>query len=68
MNTIFKNQIELALALRDIIDKYYEYLIPEEKLKKYLQNVAYNNSDLLFKDGDYTSAVKLKLGVKGLGC
>jgi len=65
--TYYKNQIDLANSLKNIIDKYWAMEVDEEEFIKYLKQVAEKNKDLLYKEGDYTTTVRQKLGVKRLG-
>ncbi|NLN14317.1 MAG: TIGR04540 family protein [Tissierellia bacterium] len=67
MITYYKNQIDLANSLKNIIDKYWAMEVDEEEFIKYLKQVAEKNKDLLYKEGDYTTTVRQKLGVKRLG-
>lgn len=66
MITYFKNQNDLAEALRDVIDKYWALQLIESEFIEYLKQVAKNNQELLYKDNDYTTVVKQKLGIKRL--
>ncbi len=67
MITYFKNQNDIAEALKDVIDKYWAMEVVEEEFIQYLKDVAKNNQELLYKDNDYTTVVKQKLGIKRLG-
>lgn len=62
----FKNQTELAEALKVLIDKYWELEIKEDELIETLGNIKENNKELIYKDGDYVAIVKQRLGVKRL--
>lgn len=66
MRTYFRSQLDLALTLRDIIDKYWGMEIQEDEFIYYIKQVEENNKEKLYKDGDYTSVVKQKLGAKRL--
>lgn len=66
MRTYFRSQLDLALILRDIIDKYWEMEIEENEFIYYIKQVEENNKEKLYKDGDYTGIVKQKLGMKRL--
>ncbi|MDY0236921.1 MAG: TIGR04540 family protein [Gudongella sp.] len=66
MITYFKNQIEMAESLKLKIDKYWNMGIDEDDLIKYIKQVNENNFELMFKNNDYTMAVKQKLGTKRL--
>jgi uncharacterized protein (TIGR04540 family) len=66
MISFYKNQLELSLALKNLIDKYWDFEIEEDKFIELIKSISYNNKELLFKNEDYTSIVKLKLGIKRL--
>ena len=67
MITYFKNQSDIAEALKDVIDRYWAMKVNEDEFIEYLKQVAKNNQELLYKDNDYTTVVKQKLGIKRLG-
>lgn len=64
MITYFKNQIDLAESLRAVIDKYWALKIDENELIRFVRQVKENNIELLYKNDDYTTIVKQKLGIK----
>lgn len=66
MRTYFKSQLDLALVLKDVIDRYWEMEIPEDDFIDYISQVKENNKEKLYKDGEYTSVIKQRLGVKRL--
>lgn len=66
LRTYFKNQLDLALTLRDVIDRYWRMEIKEDEFINYIRQVDENNKEKLYKDEDYTSIVKQKLGAKRL--
>lgn len=66
MRTYFRSQLDLAITLRDIIDNYWEEEIKEDDFIEYVNQVYLNNKEKLYKDGDYTSVVKQRLGLKRL--
>lgn len=67
MISFFKNQNDIADALKDFIDKYWAMELQESKFIEHIKQIAENNDELLFKDGEYTSVVCQKLGIKRLG-
>ncbi len=67
MITYFKNQSDLAETLKTVIDKYWDMEVDENEFIEYLKQVAKNNQELLYKNDDYTTVVKQKLGIKRLG-
>lgn len=66
VKTFYKTQIEVADTLNRIIDSYWNDEIKEATLMDLLKKVSENNKHLLYKDGEYTSVVKLKCGKRRL--
>ncbi|MDD4729861.1 MAG: TIGR04540 family protein [Dysgonamonadaceae bacterium] len=66
MITYFKNQIEVAEALKTVIDNYWEMKVEENDLITYIKQVGENNRDLIFKNNEYSLVVKQRLGIKRL--
>ena len=66
MVTYYKNQISLAHALIDIIDKYWAEELSEEAMISSLSELIEKNKEKLFQDDDYTSIIKQRLGKKRL--
>lgn len=64
--TYFKNQIEVAEALKTIIDNYWKMEVEEKDLITYIKQVGENNYDLLFKNNEYPLVIKQRLGIKRL--
>jgi uncharacterized protein (TIGR04540 family) len=64
--TYFKTQLDLIKALIDLIDDYWNLKINEKDFIRDIKQICKNNEELLFKDGDYVSSVKQRLGVKRL--
>lgn len=61
-----KTQGDLADILIDRIDRYWKLELKEEQFVDEITDIAANNSELLYKDGGYTSIVSHKLGKKRL--
>lgn len=66
MVTYYKNQISLAHALIDIIDKYWAEELSEEAMISSLSELIDKNQDKLLVDNEYTSIIKQRLGKKRL--
>jgi uncharacterized protein (TIGR04540 family) len=64
--TYFKTQLDLIKALIDLIDDYWNLKINEKDFIRDIKQICKNNEELLFKEGDYVSSVKQRLGVKRL--
>lgn len=64
MITFYKSQKDVAQALKHLIDNYWEQKIEEEDFINRLNQIIANNQDMVFKDNDFTSQVKQRLGKK----
>lgn len=67
MITYYKNQLDLAMSLKGCVDNYWALKIDEVDFISFIGQVNENNKDLLFNvDGNYTTVVKQRLGIKRL--
>lgn len=66
MVTFFKNQKELAQALIEIIDSYWEKSLKEEEMMNKIEELVQKNREKIFTQGDYASVIKQRLGKKRL--
>ena len=66
MITYYKNQEELADALKKIIDSYWDLDIKESVLVESLFRIIENNREMIYKNGDYTTVLKQRLGLRRL--
>lgn len=66
MVTFFKNQKELAQALIEIIDSYWEKSLKEEEMMSKIEELVQKNREKVFTQGDYASVIKQRLGKKRL--
>ena len=64
MITYYKNQKELAQGLVEIIDTYWKQKTSEQNFLDYVNKVAQNNSEKLYKNNEFTSVIKQRLGKK----
>ena len=64
MITFYKSQKDVAQALKHLIDSYWEQKIEEEDFINRLNQIIANNQDMVFKNNDFTSQVKQRLGKK----
>ena len=64
MITYFKTQLDLTKALIDLIDDYWNLKINEKDFIRDIKQICKNNEELLFKEGDYVSSARQRLGVK----
>ena len=66
MRTFYKNQKDIAESLKKLIDAYWRLEVEEKEFIEIVNNIAENNKNLLLKNNDYTSVVKMMLGIKRL--
>lgn len=66
MIVFFKNQKSLAEAIRVLIDDYWDLEISEDELILKLNKIRDNNKTLLYRNGEYATAIKQRLGVQRL--
>jgi len=66
MATIFKSQKDLAYALIEVIDKYWGFQLEDEELVNQLKDLCDKNQNLLFKENQYTTMIRQRLGAKRL--
>lgn len=62
MVTYFKSQKDLALALIQLIDNYWNNELSEENLISKLSELSAKNKEKLMVDNEYSSVVKQRLG------
>jgi uncharacterized protein (TIGR04540 family) len=62
MVTYFKSQKDLAVALIQLIDNYWNYELSEENLINQINELSSKNKEKLFIDGQYSSVLKQRLG------
>lgn len=62
MVTYFKSQKDLAVALIQLIDKYWSYELSEDNLINQINELSSKNKEKLFIDGQYSSVLKQRLG------
>ena len=67
MITYFKNQKELAKAINESIDSYWDHRIPEAELEEYLTVLYQKNKEkFISEEGTLTSILRQRLGKKRL--
>lgn len=62
MVTYFKSQKDLALALIQLIDNYWNNKLNEENLISKINELSARNKEKLMVDNEYSSVVKQRLG------
>lgn len=67
LKRFYRTQRELASALNQLIDSYWENEINEDELMESIKVIYENNNDKLLKDNDYTKVVLQQCGKRRLG-
>lgn len=62
MITYFKSQKDLANALINLIDSYWNSKINEELFLDRINEIVTKNNEKVYSDNDYTSVIKQRLG------
>lgn len=65
-NTYYKTQLDIAIALKVLVDKYWDMNLIESDFIKDVKKLAEANMELIFKENEYTSVLKQRLGTKRL--
>ena len=66
MNTYYKNQKELANALKTIIDAYWNNEFPESEMIQKVNEIVSKNVEKISDKNGYLSVIKQRLGIKRL--
>lgn len=63
--TIFKTQLDVVNALKDLIDRYWAFQVNEEEFINRIKKIVKLNKDKVFTPtGEITSIVNQRLGKK----
>lgn len=62
MRKVYKNPKELATCLKDVVDKYYDSLITEEKMVNTLSELIKNNRNEIYKEKNMSVKIANVLG------
>lgn len=62
--TFLKTQMELAKALMEVIDDYYEGIRSEQEAVEKIQSLETKNEDLMYVSGDFGAIIVHRLGKK----
>lgn len=62
----YKNQVEVARALNELIDKYWDDEIKEKVLLEGITKIISNNESKIIKNGTYTTIVQQRCGKRRL--
>ncbi|MBD8034593.1 TIGR04540 family protein [Solibacillus merdavium] len=66
LKRFYRTQRELAIALNQLIDSYWENEINEDELMGNIKVIYENNNDKLLKGNDYTKVVLQQCGKRRL--
>lgn len=62
----YKNQVEVAKALNDLIDKYWNNQIQEHILLEGITKIIINNEKKVIKNETYTTIIQQRCGKRRL--
>lgn len=62
----YRTQRDLAKAVNEVVDAYWQEAITEEELISDVHSMYLNNSDKLMKDGVFTKIVQQQCGKRRL--
>lgn len=62
----YRTQRDLAIAINELIDSYWENLISEDQLIKDIKLISENNHEKLLKNSEYTKVVLQQCGKRRL--
>lgn len=62
----YRTQRDLAKAINEIVDAYWQEAITEEELISDVHSMYLNNSEKLIKDGNFTKIVQQQCGKRRL--
>lgn len=66
IKSFYKNQREIASALNDIIDAYWNDELAEKLMIEHIGKIYANNEDKIVKDGQFTKILQQQCGKKRL--
>lgn len=62
----YKTQRQLATAINEIVDGYWDDNVSEELLKKNIESIYVNNPQKILKQAEFTTILKQKCGKRRL--
>ncbi|MDN3451668.1 TIGR04540 family protein [Planococcus sp. APC 3906] len=66
MKMFYRTQRDLATAINQLVDAYWEEAISEQKLIAGIKEIHMNNQEKLIKDNDFTKIVQQHCGKRRL--
>lgn len=66
MNTYYKNQKDISVALNFIIDSYWEKKISEKEMIDKINSILENNKEKIISNDKYTAVIIHRCGKKRL--
>ncbi len=62
----YKTQRQLATAINEIVDGYWDDNVSEESLKKNIESIYINNPQKILKQAEFTTILKQQCGKRRL--
>lgn len=62
----YKSQLEVANALCELIDLYWDNNIKEQFMIEGIKKIVDNNKDKIIRDNEYTAVIRQKCGKRRL--
>lgn len=66
MNTYYKNQKDIGVALNYIIDSYWEKKISEQEMIDKVNSILENNREKIISNDKYTAVIMQRCGKRRL--
>ncbi|NFR87736.1 TIGR04540 family protein [Clostridium botulinum] len=66
VRVFYKNQVEVAKAMNDLIDRYWKDEIKENILFEGITKIIINNENKIIRNGTYTTIIKQRCGKRRL--
>ncbi|MGN8230842.1 TIGR04540 family protein [Paenibacillus polymyxa] len=66
LKLFYKTQRELATAINEIVDAYWDDNVSEDLLKKNIANIYINNPQKILKQAEFTTILKQQCGKRRL--
>ncbi|QZN76221.1 TIGR04540 family protein [Paenibacillus sp. DR312] len=66
LKLFYKTQRELATALNEIVNAYWDNSVSEDSLMQYISNIYINNPNKILKHEQFTTILKQQCGKRRL--
>ena len=67
IKSFYKSQLELAIAISELLDSYYQNIISENVLVESINKIVDNNFSKIIKGSEFTTVLQQKCGKRRLG-